>query len=221
MPPVAIERAAGPWLRGFTTASVEPSDGFSSYGPKMNELYPPDMLVPTTALSLADGSKYDVDYLLKKVYHFVASIDSWEFTMLPVRFMKGMVTQWTEEITHFTLLQVTPEGVTPQLIEYQTAVHSLRKDHLQQGFEMKGEFFAHPAGRREFNTKREVVANNVVGSMQFAIKTAAIGSLDHWYNYQRKFGREFHNYHEAAQEMVGASGHSTTMRRPSTSCRRL
>lgn len=200
MPPVAIEADAGPWLRGLVGIKGQAElRNEVDYAPQFNSYYEDNALRPTTALTLADGYKLKVDYLLKKAHFFVADIDDWTTAVLPIRFSESMVTKWEEEITRFTLFQITSEGISPQLIEFQSVSHAVKKDRWQQGFEMKEEWFATKEGLAEFDKKLMILANNALGSMQYAIKIAIASAPDHWQAFQRQFGREMGDYYGSFQ----------------------
>lgn len=184
----------GAWLRGIFGAAAEQANGF--YGemtPNVNVRYAKDTLRPSQAMTIDESRRLEVDHLLKRMYLFTTTFNSWEFKVLPLKASDFMVDEWEAEITRLTLLQQTVEGLTPQLIEIEKERHAVRKKHWQQGFEIKGENFMTPQGKHEFSLKYGALQMNVIATMQQQIKKAIMSFPDYWAQHQKIQGPVFPN----------------------------
>lgn len=204
---VAHDRGSAPWLRGFFGSSAEEANGFyGEFTPSVNVKYPPNMLRPSQAMTIAEGNRLHVDDLLSKVYQFTQSFDTWEFKALPIRMSESMVDRITATITELTLLQQTVEGLTPQLIELKEEQHAVKKKHWQQGYEMKGEYFMTPGGQREARLKHAALKNNVVATMAVQIKKAIISYPFYWQQHQKTQGMVYPRFEDALRQEINMFG---------------
>ena len=163
---------------------------------------PPEMHRPFTALTLDEGMRVEVEQILSLVLTYIEDPNSWHTRALPARVVQSLQVEWEALTTHFNMLDHTPEGVKPRLVQIEVEKHARRLKHYQQGLDMRGEFFKTQKGMAEFQIKLESIRQNSKGTANVIIANALAEAHAYWQEHERRYGRVYGGIDDRIDEEI-------------------